>query len=340
MNVLLVDVDKSRFPNLALMKLSAWHKQRGDNVFLNRTKRSVDKIYISVVFNWNRDRALQLFHAYRSLNYDVKIGGYPVNSDLLEPQIEHIQPDYDLYGVDYSMGFTSRGCIRACEFCIVYAKEGPIHPVAEISEFLHPDHEKLLLLDNNLLASPKWEDVLTDIRERDVAVDFNQGLDIRLIDERRAEALSSVKLLQFLRFSFDNVASEAPFRKGMKKLLAAGVKPRDISVYVLVGFNTTFREDMKRFRILKSFKVNAYPMIYRPPAGRSEGVRPKGDIKIMKKSIGLIPRTSIYTLAKFYGVYEDQKDLHDEFQTTFDKDWREEKCEISEQRSQQPTAAP
>lgn len=283
MRILLIDVD-SKMPNLALMKLSAWHKRRGDEVRLWRmqtedcaTLAPADwegKIYVSCVFSENAWVA----RAFGG-SPNVEVGGYGVNGAKLPDEIEHTMPDYDLYGADYSMGFTSRGCIRKCPFCVVPEKEGPIRDHAPIPEFLYPGHNKVILLDNNFLASPKWKENLQFIIDHNLKVNFTQGLDIRLIDEENAAMLAECdyRAQNFkdrqLYFSFDTPEIEPEMTHGIETLRGAGI-PIDrhhITFYMLVGFGADpedytwdyfVEHDYRRFKVLREFGVRPYVMTY------------------------------------------------------------------------------
>ena len=182
-SVLLVDADsKKGFPNLSLMKLSAWYKKEGWSVDLIKglpmapPLHLYDKSYISVIFFQNKERALD--YAMILPNCEVGGSGYDLTKTLPD-EIEHIMPDYSLYDIDYSIGFTSRGCIRNCGFCVVPKKEGEIRDNAPITEFLA--HDKVMLLDNNFLASPRCKNNLDFLIINDLKVNFNQGLDLSLI---------------------------------------------------------------------------------------------------------------------------------------------------------------
>ncbi|MBA7697969.1 hypothetical protein ES703_106641 [subsurface metagenome] len=265
MRVLLMDLDiiKQRrpFPNLALMKLSAYHRARGDQVYLNFPLDRPDITYASCVFTWNAKRR-------EGLTPDVIIGGSGVDLKAeLPPEVEHIMPDYSLYpSVNFSMGFTSRGCIRMCPWCIVPVKEGHIEPWASIYEFWDRRHSKIVLLDNNLLASPNWKETLLTVKKEGVEVDFNQGLDIRLVTYETALLLRHLKTRQ-LRFAFDNIAYEKAVRTGIELLLERGINSRKLSFYVLVGFNGD-ETAVERIKLLHSYKVDVYPMVYKGPDGK------------------------------------------------------------------------
>lgn len=254
-------------PNLALMKIAGWHRAKGDDVVLG-LDGSADKAYISVIWPQNKPRALS---ASRLFTCPVEIGGSGYDYKVTLPdEIEHTMPAYDLWSVDYSMGFTSRGCHRRCPWCIVGEKEGTktIHH-APISEFLHPSHKKVILHDGNLLASFRAFDVLSDLKEAGVKVSFNQGLDIRLVDEEVAGLLSDQKYYNWkfkerqLYFAFDSMAVEKAVRTGIELLVGAGIPQKHLMFYMLVGFDTTFEQDMKRCQILwEELGVYPFVMIY------------------------------------------------------------------------------
>jgi len=261
MKVLLYDADM-KFPNLALMKLSAWHKAKGDEVKLNWLFEKPDLVYASCIFpkNWYRVEALPF-------GFDLAGGtGSPLDHQLL-PSIEHIMPDYSLYNCDFSMGFTSRGCIRKCPWCIVPLKEGGIRAHAYIYEFWDRRHKKIVLLDNNLLAAPNWKDTLQDLAKERIKVDFNQGLDIRLVDAEKAYWLKQVNFGRYLRFSFDEPQMESKVREGIRILEKVGIKPSRLSFYLLVGFNTSFEQDIERINLLKSYGCDYFAIKYQPVNG-------------------------------------------------------------------------
>ena len=264
MNILLIDGDHMDFPNLALMKISAYHKQQGDKIGFHI--QNPDKVYISCVFDWNAPYVLGISKLF---NCPVEIGGSGVDLELtLSDEIEHITPDYKLYGIHYSMGFTSRGCDRNCPWCLVPKKEGSFKEHTEISEFYVPRFRKLRLLDNNFLQSSKWYEKLREIIARKIRVDFNQGLDIRLIDREKAGILASCHYSDTkfkrprLRFAFDLPQLEDQVIEGINKLLAEDIKAHHLFFYILCGYNTSFEEDYHRFEVLKNLGVLPFIMIY------------------------------------------------------------------------------
>jgi hypothetical protein len=206
---------------------------------------------------------------YASQLDNVVVGGSGISLSLnLDYDIEHIIPDYDLYNVDFSMGFTSRGCIRNCGFCIVPEKEGYIRDNAHISEFHYPEHKKIILLDNNFQASPRWRENLDYINEHDLKVNFNQGLDIRILDLEFAERLTQTKYYNWnfkirgLHFAFDDMRYEKDVWQGIDLLDKAGIPLKHCLFYVLIGYNTTEEQDLYRIRSLYERGVHPYVMPY------------------------------------------------------------------------------
>ena len=279
--ILLVDTDSTHIwrsddihPNLALMKISAWHKASGHEVALGRYDRSgrfiapiddPDHVYISSVFTRSIDRAMELEVVYP----DAEIGGsgYDIKT-ILPDEIEHVMPDYDLYGTGYSMGYTTRGCFRKCKFCIVPEKEGRIRHNADSKEFLHPDHDKVKFLDNNFFAGPRWKGHIDFIRDHDLKVSFNQGIDIRIMTEEMAQAVASIKYRSgqfggtYLHIAFDSTSYEDQFRRGVEILLDQGIRPTSVIVYLLVGFASTMEDNQYRLDIIRDYGMYPFVMKY------------------------------------------------------------------------------
>jgi len=275
--VLLIDVDDNKLGNLAIMKWSAFCKRRGDEVWLNEGCPNPNEVYISCSYSWNAPRALSMASMYSAMGCDVHVGGYGVNDAKLPPMVEHILPDYDLYGLDYSLGFTSRGCPRKCPWCTVPKMEGDIRDHAPIKEFLDPRHEKVILLDNNFLASPKWKENMEFLVVNRLQVNFHQGLDIRLVDDEKANWLRLVKAYNwhftdnYLHFSFDNTMMEKAVRRGVEILRAHGVRHR-LMFYFLIGYGEHSPEEaledaIYRFNVIRELDADPYPMLYRDYSG-------------------------------------------------------------------------
>ena len=226
MNIGIYDHDKTKFPNLALMKISAYHKNKGDNVkFYDPIFTFLfDKVYISKVFTFTPDDKLSGYFEKGGTGYDIKKN--------LPENIEHTCPDYDLYDIDYSMGFVTRGCPNHCKWCIVPEKEGNIKEHADIDEFVR--HKKLVLLDNNILASEHGIYQIEKIAQKHIKVDFNQGLDARLIDDKIARLLSKIKWISCIRLACDTQAQMPIIQKTVALLRWYNVNPAKIFVYCLV----------------------------------------------------------------------------------------------------------
>ncbi|MCK4446975.1 MAG: radical SAM protein [Candidatus Marinimicrobia bacterium] len=248
----------SKYHNLVLMKLSTWHKQKGDEVEFYKPlwHSTYSKIYCSKIF----------IRANKNDNYrtdDMIYGGSGIDiKKKLPEEIEHTRPDYSLYNLNYSLGFTTRGCNRNCKFCVVRQKEGYIKEHAEVEEFMNPKSNIIILLDNNFLALPSHIKKLQLFIDSGWVMDFNQGLDIRLINEENAKLLRNIKHLKQIRFSWDLMNYEKEVKEGLKILFKTGVKPYRIMVYTLCNFNTSFEEDMYRFEELINLGVDPFIMIY------------------------------------------------------------------------------
>jgi len=257
MRVGLIAVDSIK-PNLALMKISAWHKAKGDSVCwytpVGAAFEPFDKVYASKVFTFTPD------YQYMPSNAICGGSGYDNNIDLAT-EIEHCAPDYDLYQMKYSLGFSSRGCSRSCGFCIVPEKEGMIREHSPLSEFVR--HKKVELSDNNFLASPKAEEKLLEMIDQKLVVDFNQGLDIRLMTKRFAELIVKLNPPR-LRFAWDHVGMESVVRAGVNLLKEAGypIRRQRVSFYVLCNFKSEFTDDLYRVQVLRSLDISPFVMVY------------------------------------------------------------------------------
>lgn len=222
------DSDRTGFPNLALMKLSAWHKAQGDTVEWWTPIMTYDRVYSSKVFTFTPE--------CEYLPPDTIRGGtgYGI-MDELPPEIDAMFPDYSIYpDCDHAIGFLTRGCIRKCPWCIVPKKEGQIRPYQSWREIKRPDSRDIVFMDNNVLACPWGLLEIEDMIGKDVRVDFNQGLDARLITDDVAEMLSKLKWIRSIRMSADTDAMLDVVLTAIDRLRKYGVKPYRVFVYVLV----------------------------------------------------------------------------------------------------------
>lgn len=242
------------FPNYALMKISAWHKAAGDTVEWWNPLYKYDRVYSSKVFDFTPDdpylpdNVIRGGTGYRDL---------PLSQEL-PPGIDAMFPDYSIYpDCDYAIGYLTRGCIRNCRWCIVPKKEGKIRPYRTWKELIRPDTDKLVLIDNNILACEYGISQLESMIGSGYHIDLNQGMDARLVDNRIAEILSRLNWIRFIRFSCDQKSQIEPIRRTVELLGKYGVKPYRIFIYLLVTKNIQDASD--RVEALKKYKgINLY----------------------------------------------------------------------------------
>lgn len=277
MKIGLIDVDGHNFPNIPLMKLSAWHKQHGDSVEWYEPLFSghMDVVYMSKVFSFTPDYQF-------CIDADVVIRGgsgycielengkevYHTERDSLLPtEIEHIYPDYSIYPEltkGKAFGFLTRGCPRGCEFCHVGCKEGKrSYKVADLAEFWS-GQKKIVLCDPNILACPEHVDILHQLIKSGAKVNFNQGLDVCLMNERNIELIKRIKL-DTIHIAYDRYCDRGIIEQKMKMFQEMTGYNKDkgrVMVYILVNFNTTIEQDIERIQFCRSLKFAPYPMIY------------------------------------------------------------------------------
>jgi len=252
------DSDATAFPNLALMKLSAWHKARGDRVepFLPLNAALYDVVYSSKVFTFTPESP------YLPPQTVMGGTGYDVSS-ALPTEIEGIRPDYSLYpGCDYAVGFLTRGCIRACPWCVVPRKEGAIRACSTVEEIARHDTRNIVFMDNNVLAHEHGLREIERLAEMPYRVDFNQGLDARIIaaDEGVARLLARLKWYRPLRLACDRAEQIPHVRRAVELLRKHGAKPSRFFCYVLVQ---DIEDALQRVMFLRSINVNAFAQPYR-----------------------------------------------------------------------------
>lgn len=272
MKIGLIDVDGHNFPNLALMKLSAWHKANGDEVEWWIGLERYDRIYMSKVFD---DTYSPDIPEPCNAAEIIKGGsGYGLDNRMPD-EIEHIYPDYSLYPEltkETAYGFLTRGCPRGCEFCIVARKEGRASiKVADLSEWW--DGQKFIeLMDPNLLACRDHLELLEQLAASGAYVNFNQGLDCRFLTEKNIQALNMVKKKD-IHFAWDHMRESENVLCGLR-LYAEKARNKlhgaYATVYVLVNFDTTMEENLYRIYTLREMEYDPYVMVYDKPNAPQE----------------------------------------------------------------------
>lgn len=222
---------KKTFPNYALMKLSAYHKMLGDTVSWWQPGQEYDLVYSSKTFDFTPENpALPATTIRGGTGYrDIPI------DNTLPVAVDRMFPDYSIYpGCDYAVGYLTRGCPNHCPWCIVPVKEGGIKAYREWQEVVREDSKKLTLMDNNILACEYGVKQLASLIDTGYAVDLNQGMDARLVDEEIAEILARLKWQRYIRFSCDSLGQIEAIQKAAEKLGRYGVKPYRLFIYLLV----------------------------------------------------------------------------------------------------------
>lgn len=269
----LIDVDGHNYPNIPLMKISAWHKQQGDLVewYDPMFSGHMDKVYMAKVFSFTPDYqyfidADEIIKGGSGYAIDLINGKEIYNKALdidLPHEIEHIYPDYSIYNIiDTAYGFLTRGCPRACRFCHVVAKEGrKSFKVADLNEFWN-GQRNIVLCDPNILACRQWKDLLKQLIDSKAWVDINQGLDIRLMTEEKAELLGQIKVKNF-HFAWDRYQDKEKILPKFKMFKdITQIDYRKLGVFVLCNYDTTFEQDLERIYTLRDLGFNPYVMLY------------------------------------------------------------------------------
>ena len=287
--VLLLDID-STVPNLALMKLSTWHKAQGDEVRLRRMGKP-DIVYASCVFTWGQ----KLLSQVREIYPGVTEGGPGVAlASRLPGPVDDMPPDYSLYPWSrlktlgfhkpFALGYLTKGCPRRCEFCVAWRLEPEHHQVSTVDRLLRRDTEFLILLDDNFLANEGLAlELLAEMQEEKVQVCFAQGLDIRHVTEALSESLARTAFWNLhhtrrqLTIAFDSPQIVGAWTKGVKRLLEAGIKAWQIQSFFLVGFDTAFEQDVERLNIMRDHGVDPFCMVYK---GREKETRRADDPRL------------------------------------------------------------
>lgn len=272
MKIGLIDVDSHNYPNLALMKISAYHKAKGDDVEWWWGFGQYDRVYMSKVFDdtYSPDMPEPL-----NASEIIKGGtGYSLANEL-PFEIEHMCPDYSLYPEltkDTAYGFLTRGCPNACPFCIVSGKEGrESHKVANLSEWWS-GQKNIVLMDPNLLACREHMELLCQLEDSWAWVDTNQGLDARLLTPQNIEEIKRIKIKE-IHFAWDLMKNSNRVIRGLNLWKRYGKKNRHGSwgtVYVLTNFDTNMAENLFRIYKLRDMGFDPYVMIYDKPHAPQE----------------------------------------------------------------------
>lgn len=266
MKIGLIDCDSHNFPNLATMKISAWHKQKGDLVGWAVPVAEYDRVYISKIFSDSSDfdtclRAKEIIRGGTGYDFDNK----------LPAEIEGIYPDYSLYKIkNVAYGFLTRGCPRNCPFCIVSKKEGNKSiKVADLWQFWNAQRE-IKLLDPNLLACPDKYDLLQQLIDSKAWIDVTQGFDARLLTDKATHYIKQLKI-KMLHFAWDRIQDELNIIPKLKEFKrASGIDFRRLKVYVLTNFETTIEQDLYRIYKLRDIGYDPYVMIYNKKSASKE----------------------------------------------------------------------
>ena len=293
MDVGLIDVDalsrgRVTFPNLALMKLSAWHKAQGDSVEWHEVlgTKWFDRVYLARVFGdgYTRDysgivRGDVVIRGGSGYAISIKDGLESYDKTLdpsLPDEIEHIMPDYGLYGItDTAYGFLTRGCPRGCDFCHVKDMQGrAVRTVARLPEFW-AGQKNIVLLDPNISASRDYFLHMDDLARSGARVDFSQGLDIRLMTREKVEALKEIRT-KTIHFAWDNPEDDLEGRLHEVSELLIGTRKslkQKITVYVLINFGSSMEHDLRRIYAIRDAKMQPFVMCYRKETATPEQLR-------------------------------------------------------------------
>jgi hypothetical protein len=265
MNIGLIDVDGHNFPNLALMKISAYHKAKGDRVEWWNGFLHYDRVYKCKVFDSTYSEDMPF-----CINADEVLRGgtgYDLKS-VLPDEIEHQYPDYGLYRIhDKAFGFLTRGCPRGCPFCIVKEKEGTTHTVADLDEFWRGE-KQIVLMDSNITASKDCERLFEQLIKSKAKINFEGGLDIRLLTDKGVSQINRMNI-DMVHFAWDNYEFKTYeiLAKYRPKFETSG---RNLRVYVLTNFNTTHAQDLERVMKLRELDYDPFVMVYDKPNAPKE----------------------------------------------------------------------
>jgi hypothetical protein len=236
--------------NLALMKISAWHKQKGDKVTLNMPIMPCDKSYASILFEKNINKFTA--DEWGGIAYEDGQGGF---GKALETDMDNSMPDYSLFHLDYSLGYTFRSCFRKCDFCKVWKIRNTETGHRSIYDFHNPLFAKICLLNNNTFFDKQWRETFEEIWDAGLTVVDENGYDLRLMDDEKAEALRKTRFQGKIHYAWDRMQDEAAILRGL------AIAPRG-HVYVLIGYDTTEEQDLYRCQKIIDHGHDPYIMPY------------------------------------------------------------------------------
>lgn len=258
MNIGLLAVD-SEYPNLALMKISSWHKAQGNTVEWYNPFDQYDILYMSKIFSFTPDYQQWITNAKH-----IEKGGTGYDLHITLPRyMEYVKPDYSIYpSIDNktAYGFLTRGCPNKCKWCVVPRKEGPVKPYMDVDDIATDGRTNLILMDNNILACEYGLQQIQKIIDKGYRVDFNQALDARLITEDTAQLLARVRWLNQIRFGCDTPRQVEECEHAMQMIDGYRQKPASYLMYTMIG--NDFEEAYSRinhWRTYKRVRVVAQP---------------------------------------------------------------------------------
>ena len=277
MRIGLIDVDGHNYPNLPLMKISAFHKREGDHVewYQGILSNHKDRVYMSKVFSFTPDYewvidADEIIKGGSGYAIELENGREVYHKERdndLPDEVEHMYPDYTLYPKltqDCAYGFLTRGCPRNCGFCHVASKEGRCsYKVANLGEFWK-GQKKVVLSDPNMLACPQHKELLQQLIDSKSLIEFNQGLDIRMINDENLELLRKCKLTQ-IHFAFDRWQDKdiiEPKLRAFKEATGYDRGKGKVMVYILVNYDTELWQDIAIIQLCRELNFAPFPMIY------------------------------------------------------------------------------
>lgn len=271
----IIDVDGHNYPNIPLMKISAWHKAQGDEVvWYDIFTGHCDKVYMSKVFSFTEDYGFVI-----NADEVIKGGsGYAIRKDKrgvefydktldksLPSEVEGMFPDYSIYPQfkDTAFGFITRGCPRNCGFCHTTQMQGSVvRKVANVEDFWN-GQKKIVLFDPNITAYSGFMEEMEALKKTKSDIEFNQGLDVLLLTEKKCQIISEMKLKN-LHLAFDDYKNYDLLTRKFEMLSNYFTKSqrKGISVYVLINFDTTLEQDLQRIMFLRRLNFSPYVMIY------------------------------------------------------------------------------